>query len=55
MVDKYFPDNKQLKQIVVLLITKKIGDLIKKKIELEIEEKNFHIELKNVKSFSTHI
>lgn len=51
----YYPSNKAIRETVVMLIAKKIHELMEKKIEVEIEGKKFHLELKLIKSFTNHI
>ncbi len=53
--DKYFKEEKKVKQNVILLIAKIIKELVSKPVQIDIEKHIISIKLTKVESFRNHI
>ena len=53
--DKYFKEEKKVKQNVILLIAKIIKELVSKPVQIDIEKHIIAIKLTKVESFRNHI
>lgn len=53
--DKYFKEEKKVKQNVILLIAKIIKELVSKPVHIDIEKHIISIKLTKVESFRNHI
>lgn len=53
--DTFYKDNKEIRGLILLMVSKIIKELTEKRIILMIEDREFRIPLKSIQNFQAHI